>query len=100
VNQTQLAWCKSNGLDAAQIQDCDPVSGRVTFTDGSVRQKTEVYTRCMGYHRPTSAFNVGKRQEHADRKMFREDRTPLSFRDEWPHSGPPGIDFGRFRSAA
>lgn len=55
------------------------------------RTRCEVWNRVMGYHRPVSAFNTGKRQEHADRKLFREDRSALSFRDEWSRSGPPGI---------
>jgi len=36
------------------------------------RTPCEVWTRVMGYHRPVSAFNAGKQQEHDDRKMFRE----------------------------
>lgn len=36
------------------------------------RTKCEVWTRVMGYHRPVSAFNIGKQQEHRDRKPFTE----------------------------
>jgi hypothetical protein len=36
------------------------------------RQPCEVWTRVMGYYRPTSGFNVGKKQEFADRKYFSE----------------------------
>jgi len=36
----------------------------------SQRQKCEVWTRVMGYHRPISSFNIGKKQEYADRKVF------------------------------
>ncbi|MBK7082301.1 MAG: hypothetical protein IPH55_16775 [Betaproteobacteria bacterium] len=36
------------------------------------RQVCEVWTRVMGYHRPVSSFNIGKRGEHAERKMFLE----------------------------
>jgi anaerobic ribonucleoside-triphosphate reductase len=36
------------------------------------RTRCEVWTRVMGYHRPVSAFNVGKKAEHADRKAFVE----------------------------
>lgn len=36
------------------------------------RTPCEVYTRVMGYHRPVSAFNIGKQQEHADRRHFEE----------------------------
>jgi hypothetical protein len=31
---------------------------------------TEVYTRVVGYYRPVSAFNEGKKAEYADRKVF------------------------------
>jgi hypothetical protein len=36
------------------------------------RTRCEVWTRVMGYHRPVSAFNAGKRAEHAERCYFRE----------------------------
>ena len=36
------------------------------------RQPCEVWTRVMGYHRPVSSFNTGKRGEHAERRFFRE----------------------------
>jgi anaerobic ribonucleoside-triphosphate reductase len=29
----------------------------------------------MGYHRPVSAWNVGKQQEHKDRVLFQESLT-------------------------
>lgn len=32
----------------------------------------EVWTRVMGYHRPVSSFNIGKKGEHQERKMFEE----------------------------
>ena len=34
------------------------------------RQPCEVWERCMGYFRPVSDWNIGKQQEHADRKYF------------------------------
>ena len=39
------------------------------------RTRCEVWTRVMGYHRPVSAFNPGKKAEHAERVTFREART-------------------------
>ncbi len=36
------------------------------------RQPCEVWTRVMGYHRPTSSFNIGKQGEHLERRFFRE----------------------------
>lgn len=38
----------------------------------SERQPCEVWTRVMGYHRPVSQFNKGKKQEHAERLHFIE----------------------------
>ncbi|MCL2872300.1 MAG: anaerobic ribonucleoside-triphosphate reductase [Betaproteobacteria bacterium] len=36
------------------------------------RQKCEVWTRVMGYHRPVDSFNIGKKSEHRERKHFVE----------------------------
>jgi len=36
------------------------------------RTRCEVWTRVMGYHRPVSAFNAGKRSEHDERRCFVE----------------------------
>lgn len=36
------------------------------------RQKCEIWTRVMGYHRPVSSFNPGKKAEHAEREHFIE----------------------------
>lgn len=36
------------------------------------RQRCEVWTRVMGYHRPVSAFNAGKQSEHRERIHFNE----------------------------
>jgi hypothetical protein len=36
------------------------------------RQRCEVWTRVMGYHRPVTSFNIGKKGEHAERKFFTE----------------------------
>jgi hypothetical protein len=39
------------------------------------RTRCEVWTRVMGYHRPVSAFNAGKRAEHRERLYFNEHPT-------------------------
>ena len=39
------------------------------------RQKCEVWTRVMGYYRPTSFFNIGKQGEHEERVHFEEKAT-------------------------
>jgi len=36
------------------------------------RTRCEVWTRVMGYHRPLSSFNPGKRSEHEQRQYFQE----------------------------
>jgi hypothetical protein len=36
------------------------------------RQPCEVWTRVMGYHRPVSSFNEGKKSEHEERQFFCE----------------------------
>jgi hypothetical protein len=38
------------------------------------RQRCEVWTRVMGYHRPVASFNVGKKGEHCERRFFEERR--------------------------
>ena len=40
--------------------------------EASERQRCEVWTRVMGYHRPVSSFNTGKKGEFAERVYFRE----------------------------
>lgn len=43
------------------------------------RQPCEVWTRVMGYYRPVSSWNPGKRSEQAERVLFRE--TPAFVQD-------------------
>lgn len=38
------------------------------------RQRCEVWTRVMGYHRPVSSFNIGKKGEFHERQFFEESR--------------------------
>lgn len=42
------------------------------------RQRCEVWTRVMGYHRPVSQFNIGKRAEHRERRHFSERAAALT----------------------
>ncbi len=41
----------------------------VTLTDDE-RQRVEVWTMVMGYHRPVTSFNEGKKREFEDRLPF------------------------------
>lgn len=43
------------------------------------RQRCEVWTRVMGYHRPVAAFNPGKQSEHRERQHFTEPAAARSF---------------------
>jgi hypothetical protein len=45
----------------------------VTLTNDE-RQRCEVWTRVMGYHRPVASFNIGKKGEHSERRFFDEAR--------------------------
>lgn len=38
------------------------------------RQACEIWTRVMGYHRPVSEFNKGKKSEYYTRLCFKEER--------------------------
>jgi len=49
------------------------IADAVTLADDE-RQRCEVWTRVMGYHRPVASFNVGKKAEHAERRFFVESR--------------------------
>lgn len=40
--------------------------------EDSERQECEIWTRVMGYFRPVSAFNIGKKSEYAERVCFSE----------------------------
>ena len=41
------------------------------------RQRCEIWTRVMGYHRPVSSFNIGKQGEFHERTCFTEDSAAL-----------------------
>ena len=38
------------------------------------RQRCEIWTRVMGYHRPVSSFNTGKKGEFHERRFYSESR--------------------------
>jgi len=38
----------------------------------SDRTQCEIWTRVMGYHRPVTAFNIGKQSEYNERVDFLE----------------------------
>ncbi|MES2092526.1 MAG: ribonucleoside triphosphate reductase [Actinomycetota bacterium] len=53
--------CPNHGYLAGEHQNCVTCGG-----------PCEVWTRVMGYFRPVSSFNIGKKGEHAERTHFQE----------------------------
>ena len=52
---------------------------RTIMLDDSERQRCEVWTRVMGYHRPVSSFNIGKKGEYFERRFFEERSAKLEY---------------------
>ncbi len=47
------------------------------------RQPCEIWTRVMGYHRPVSEFNKGKKSEYYSRVCFTEEKALSHFGEEF-----------------
>ncbi len=47
----------------------------ITLADEE-RQPCEIWTRVMGYHRPMSSFNHGKKGEFQERVYYAEEQAP------------------------
>lgn len=60
--------CPAHGYLAGEHHTCP------TCAEAGVEQVCEVWTRVMGYHRPVSSFNIGKKGEFAERTSFEESR--------------------------
>ena len=48
------------------------ISNKTITLQDVERQECEVWTRVMGYYRPVSEFNIGKKSEHVERDFFKE----------------------------
>ncbi|MEJ6007205.1 anaerobic ribonucleoside-triphosphate reductase [Paucibacter sp. AS339] len=48
-----------------------PIDGQPLLREDE-RQRCEVWTRVMGYHRPVASFNTGKQGEFQQRLHFQE----------------------------
>lgn len=46
----------------------------IILTDNE-RQECEIWTRVMGYYRPVSMFNDGKKEEFFERVYYSEEKT-------------------------
>jgi ribonucleoside-triphosphate reductase len=55
--------CASHGYLAGEHESCPHCAA-----------SCEIWTRVMGYHRPVSSFNRGKKGEYRERRFFREER--------------------------
>lgn len=71
LSEFELAVLKNNKINAEDVESVDS-SLVVTLKDGSKHQIVESFSRVMGYLRPMSEYNIGKRQEHEDRKLFQQ----------------------------
>lgn len=60
--------------------DIDSGALRYLYDHPEERTPCEVWSRVMGYFRPLWDWNIGKRQEHRDRKHFKEP-APESYPD-------------------
>lgn len=49
-----------------------PMTAPATDLQDEERQRCEVWTRVMGYHRPVHAFNRGKQAKYRERQPFIE----------------------------
>ena len=58
----------------------------IRLSDGE-RVKCEIWTRVMGYHRPTSSFNRGKKSEFDERKYFEESKAVAGLNDNSETNG-------------
>ncbi|MDR0769992.1 MAG: anaerobic ribonucleoside-triphosphate reductase [Burkholderiales bacterium] len=56
-------------MNAQKIDTAVPIA-----LNDDERQRCEVWTRVMGYHRPVASFNIGKKSEHRERRFFCEAR--------------------------
>lgn len=70
-------WAKYQlKLNHIDEEDVDEMSTDfvVTFKDGTKRRVCQIYSRVMGYLRPTTDYNVGKYSEFMTRKYFTEEK--------------------------
>ena len=71
--ELRLHTIKKFNNDKEKRRMVQTVVGDQTITiKDEERQECEVWTRVMGYYRPVSEFNIGKKSEHTERKFFTE----------------------------
>jgi len=75
-----------NDMTQSHLEACEIV------LDDSERQRCEVWTRVMGYHRPVASFNIGKKGEYFERRFFEEQRAGLGGTEHPGRAGAPAAD--------
>lgn len=57
-----------------QLDQYTPTEAQTITLRDDERQPCEIWTRVMGYHRPSASFNTGKKGEFHERRYFTERR--------------------------
>lgn len=68
-----LGVLKANRINPDDVESVDE-DMLVTFKDGTQRRICEIWTRVMGYLRPSTEYNKGKHAEFRTRKYFTEEK--------------------------
>jgi hypothetical protein len=68
---------KKPGIEGERMKEDE--NHNLILEDGTIipekeRKKCEVYSRVVGYLRPVSQYNAGKKSEFRDRKVFKKER--------------------------
>jgi len=65
---------KLNSIEIANNVITTPATSAIhgVILNDAERQPCEIWTRVMGYHRPVSSFNTGKKGEFHERTYFIE----------------------------
>jgi len=76
--------CPSHGYLSGEHKFCPKCDEKLLERMGeerplcdAEREPCEIWTRVMGYHRPLSSFNIGKKGEHNERTFFEENRASI-----------------------
>lgn len=73
LNDYALGVLKANRINPDDVESVDG-DMLITFKDGTQRRLCEVWSRVMGYLRPSTEYNKGKYAEFKTRKYFKEDK--------------------------
>ena len=60
------------------VESFNEQTGEVVFKDGTERRIAECWCRAMGFYRPVSDFNAGKRSEYDERVCFTAEKAGIN----------------------